>query len=81
MFEVPTHWTAAQAVAIFEFLDDPNASEAQFHQIAGSQLAVQTQFKQGQSAGLVCQLGADSDGPHFLELERCLLDDNFFLVP
>jgi hypothetical protein len=48
MFEVPTHWTAAQAVAIFEFLDDPSASEAQFHRITGSQLVIQIQAKQGQ---------------------------------
>jgi hypothetical protein len=48
MFEVPTHWTAAQAVATFNFLEDPSASEAQFHRITGSQLVIQTQVKQGQ---------------------------------
>src|SRR5262249_19423314 len=56
-------------------------ADAQLHQIAGAQLAVDAQVEQRHLPGAVLHLQAGPDRPDFLGFERGLLPDELALVP
>ena len=56
-------------------------TDAQGHQIAATQLAVDGEIKQAKVTDLGRQLQTNPDGPDFLQLERTFLADDLALVP
>ena len=58
-----------------------NIPNAQLHQIAAAQFAVDRQIEQGELALTLTEFEAHPDGPNIFELERGFLSDQLALVP
>jgi hypothetical protein len=58
-----------------------NVAYPHFHQVAGSQFAVESQVEHGEFTNPVLTLTLDSDRPNLFQFERRLLPDDHALVP
>jgi hypothetical protein len=56
-------------------------ANAQLHEIAAAQLAVDRQIEQREFALAIAQLEANAYCPNLPEFERCVLPDQLSLVP
>src|SRR5271169_2088283 len=56
-------------------------ADAQLHEIAAAQLAVDRQIEQRELAPSIAQLKANPNCPNVLEFERCFLTDKLSLIP
>ena len=56
-------------------------ANAQPHEIASTQFAVDAEIEQGEFSQAALHLQANPDAPNRLQLERCLLPDQLALVP
>jgi hypothetical protein len=58
-----------------------HVANAELHEIASAQLAVNGQVEQGQVSQSIRQLQANTDRPDVLQLQRSFLTDDLALVP
>jgi hypothetical protein len=56
-------------------------ADSKTQEVAGAELGIDRQVKQGEVSEVAAKLQPDTDRPYLAELERCLLADDLALVP